>query len=121
MEKFKAFCGKVFTPVVRERLYIVAAALMTVLVSFGVLNDNQAALWSSLAVAVIGAIFAVVNAESSWRVALYTVAGAAAAVFQAYGILGQANWAAIVGLVAAVLGVSTAAAKAPTTGVANEK
>lgn len=120
MEKIKAFCQKVFTPVVRERLYIVAAALMTVLVSFGVLNDSQAALWSSLAVAVIGAIFAVVNAESSWRVALYTVAGAAAALFQAYGILGDANWAAITGLVAAVLGVSTAAAKAPTTGAVSQ-
>lgn len=115
MEKLKEFCKKIFTPVVRERLYIVAAALMTVLVSFGVLNDSQAALWSALVVAIIGAIFAVVNAETSWRVALYTVAGAAAAVFQAYGILGDANWAAITGLVAAVLGVSTAAAKAPTT------
>ena len=84
MEKIKGFCKKIFTPVVRERLYIVAAALMTVLVSFGVLNDNQAALWSSL----VGAIFAIVNAETNWRLALYTVAGAAAALFQAYGILG---------------------------------
>ena len=120
MEKIKGFCKKIFTPVVRERLYIVAAALMTVLVSFGVLNDNQAALWSSFAVAVSGAIFAIVNAETNWRLALYTVAGAAAALFQAYGILGDANWAAITGLVAAVLGVSTAAAKAPTTGAVSQ-
>lgn len=120
MEKIKDFCKKVFTPIVRERLYIVAAALMTVLVSFGVMNDNQAALWSSLVVAVIGAIFAIVNAETNWRLALYAVAGAAAALFQAYGILGDANWAAITGLVAAVLGVSTAAAKAPTTGAVSQ-
>lgn len=119
MEKIKGFCKKIFTPVVRERLYIVAAALMTVLVSFGVLNDNQAALWSSLVVAIIGAIFAIVNAETNWRLALYTVAGAAA-LFQAYGILGDANWAAITGLVAALLGVSTAAAKAPTAGAVSQ-
>ena len=31
MEKIKDFCKKVFTPVVRERLYIVAAALLSLI------------------------------------------------------------------------------------------
>ncbi|MFY9190167.1 MAG: hypothetical protein WAN89_02690 [Lawsonella sp.] len=114
MDNLKKSVAKVFSPLVRERLYIVAAALMSALVAFGVLTDNEASLWSALVVAVIGAVFSVVNAETNWRVALYTVAGAAAVVFQSYGILGDAEWSAIVGLVAAVLGVTTAAAKAPT-------
>ncbi|HHY07509.1 MAG TPA: hypothetical protein GX530_03065 [Corynebacteriales bacterium] len=106
---------KWFSPIVRERLYIVSAALMTVLVSFGVMDDQKAAQWTALVVAVVAAIFAIINSESNWRTALYGVAGSAAVVFQTYGILDQANWAAIVGLVAAVLGVTTAAAKSPTT------
>lgn len=104
-------------PITRERLYIIAAALMTVLVSFGVLDDQKAAQWTALVVAILTAIFAIVNSESHWRTALYGVTTAAAVVFQSYGILGEAHWAAITGLVAALLGVTTAAAKAPTTPV----
>lgn len=112
VDKIKEF----FSPLVRERLYIVSGALMTVLVAFGVLTDQQSAQWGALVVAIVTAIFAIVNSESNWRTALYYVAGAAAVLLQGYGILGQERWAAILGLVAALLGSSTAAAKAPTTG-----
>jgi len=116
-EEFVAKVKDFFSPQLREKLYIIAAAAMPILVSFGVLSDEQAAQWTALAVAVITAVFALIFSESTWRKALYSVAAAAAVLFQGYGILADVQWAAILGLAAAVLGVTTAAAKAPTTPV----
>lgn len=109
MEKITKF----FTPLVRERLYIIAAALMTVLVSFGVLTEANAAQWTAAVIAAITAIFAIVNSENNVRATLYGFAGTIAVLFQSYGVLTESHWAAITGLVAAILGVSTAAAKSP--------
>ncbi len=98
----------------RERVYIIAAAAITLLASWGVVDAAAVPAWAALAAAVITLGFAILHSTSTVRTALYSVLLAVQGVAQLYGIFTDTQWASIAGLAAAVLGVSVAAAKAPT-------
>lgn len=95
----------------RESLYRGVSAFIILLFAFGVLDENEAALWTQLAVSVVTCLFALLYATSTWRVALYLVVGPLGAVLMGYGIVTDTRWALIVAAVGQALGVSTAAAK----------
>lgn len=46
--------AQVFTPHVRQRLYFAVLALLPILVTYGVLQSDDVALWAALAAAVFG-------------------------------------------------------------------
>lgn len=98
----------------RERVYIIAAAAITLLASWGVVDAAAVPAWAALAAAVITLGFAILHSTSMVRTALYSVLLAVQGVAQLYGIFTDTQWASIAGLAAAVLGTSVAAAKAPT-------
>ncbi|WP_019204017.1 hypothetical protein [Tsukamurella sp. 1534] len=98
---------------VRRALYTTAAPLITILAAGGLIPGNQAAAWTSLTLAAITLVVAVVNSESGWRNSVYLTTGALQAVLQGYGIGTDAMWASITGLVLALLGIGLAGAFAP--------
>lgn len=98
----------------RERVYVIAAAAITLLASWGAVDAAAVPAWAALAASVITLVFAILHSTSTVRTALYSVLLAVQGVAQLYGIFTQTQWASIAGLVAAVLGLSVAAAKTPT-------
>ncbi|MFI7168530.1 phage holin [Rhodococcoides fascians] len=99
----------------RERWYVIAGVISTLLVGLKVLDQATAAAWLSLVIATITLAFALLYATSTWRVGLYGLLIAVQGVAQLYGIFNGSLWAAIIGLAATLLGTATAAAKTPTT------
>ena len=94
----------------RATWYAVAGALVTALVSWGVLDDAAAPAVAGVATAVVTLLFAVLHSTSPWRQALYGLA-AALTVLMAYLGYGDAmQWEAILAIAAPVLGIGTAAA-----------
>ncbi|CAM3096153.1 hypothetical protein [Tsukamurella hominis] len=104
---------------VRRALYATAGPLVTLLAAGGLIPGNQAAAWTSLVIAAVTLLIAVVNCESRWRNAVYLTTAALQAVLQGYGIGTDATWAAIGGLVVSLLGIGLAAAFTPS-GLAEE-
>lgn len=98
----------------RERLYVIAAAAVTMLASWGVVDAAAVPAWAALAAAVITLGFAILHSTSTVRTALYSLLLAGQGVAQLYGILTETQWASIGGFVAAILGITVAAAKTPT-------
>lgn len=94
---------------VRRALYATAGPLVTLLATGGLIPGNQAAAWTSLVIAGVTLLIAVVNSESQWRNAVYL----ATAALQGYGIGTDATWAAISGIVVSLLGIGLAAAFTP--------
>lgn len=101
---------------VRGRLYALLAPVQVLLVTLGVLNDSNAALWVSAVTAVLGFTVAGLNSTATWRTWLYGVIGAAQPVLVAYSVLNDAKYVAIAAVVSAALGLGVAAAKTPTFG-----
>ena len=96
----------------RETAYRVAAGVLTFLTGFGLLDNNEGALWGQLVVATITALFALLYSTSNLRVALYALVGPVGAVLMGYGLLSDVHWAVIVAAIGQVFGVATAASKA---------
>jgi hypothetical protein len=96
---------------VREAYYRVAAAGLTLLFAFGVLDANEQALWGQFAVGLITLVFALVYATTPLRVALYAILGPLGAVLLYYGIVNDIRWALITAAVGQAFGIATAAAK----------
>lgn len=95
----------------RETAYRFAAALSTFLFAFGVLDSQEASLWTQLAVSTITLLFALLYATSGWRATIYAVTGPLGAILMWYGIVTDVRWALITAAVAQVFGLTTAAAK----------
>lgn len=95
----------------RETFYRVVAGVLAALTGFGILDDNEAMMWSQLAVGTVTALFAMLYATTSIRRALYALVGPIGAVLMAYGIVNNWKWAVISVAVGQVFGTATAAAK----------
>lgn len=101
---------------VRGRLYAMLAPVQVALVSFGLLNDSNSALWISVVTAVLGFTVAGANSTATWRTWLYGLIGAAQPVLIAYGVASDSQVAAVIAVVSAALGLGVAAAKTPSIG-----
>lgn len=98
----------------RERVYVIAAAAVTLLASWGTIDAATAPAWAALVASAVTLAFAILHSTSTVRTALYSTLLTVQGVAQVYGILSDVQWASIAGLAAAVLGLSVAAAKSPT-------
>ncbi|QDF20069.1 holin [Corynebacterium phage Lederberg] len=94
----------------RATFYAIAAALVTALVSWGVLDDAAAPAVVGVATAVVTLAFAVIHSDSPWRMALYSLAAALTVLATYLGYGTDAQWETILATVAPVLGIGTAAA-----------
>ena len=90
--------------------YAVAAATVTALVSWGVLDDAAAPAVAGVATAVVTLLFAVIHSTSPWRQALYSLAAALTVLMVYLGYGTGVQWESILAIVAPVLGIGTAAA-----------
>lgn len=97
---------------VRGRIYASLPALQVVLVSFGVISEQHAALWVSMITALLGLGLAAINTDT-WRKYAYGLIAPAQALLVYYGIMSDHQASAIAGLVISVLGLGVAAAKTP--------
>lgn len=104
----------ILRPALRERAYVIVAAIVAVLTSVGLLEASEAAAWSSLIVSAITLAFALLHSTSPWRTALYSFLLGLQGIAGLYGIATEAAWALVVQVAAALLGITTAAAKTPT-------
>ena len=95
----------------RETAYRYAAALTALLFAFGVLDSQEASLWTQLAVSTVTLLFALLYASSGLSAAIYTITGPLGAVLMWYGIVNSVRWALITAAVGQVFGITTAAAK----------
>lgn len=95
----------------REGFYRGVSAFIILLFAFGVLDENEAALWTQLAVSAVTCLFALLHATSTWRAALYLIVGPLGAVLMGYGIVTDSRWALIAAAAGQALGITTAAAK----------
>jgi len=95
----------------RETAYRYAAALTALLFAFGVLDSQEASLWTQLAVSTITLLFALLYATSALSAAIYTLTGPLGAILMWYGIVNEVRWALITAAVGQVFGITTAAAK----------
>ena len=94
----------------RATFYAVAAALVTALVSWGVLDQAAAPAVAGVATAVVTLLFAVIHSTSPWRIALYSLAAALTVLATYLGYGDTMQWESILAVVAPVLGIGTAAA-----------
>lgn len=94
-----------------ETINRVIAGALTFLLGYGVLDGERAALWSQLALGTVAALFSMLYATTSARVALYALVGPVGGVLMAYGLIQDQKWAVIVASLGQVFGVATAAAK----------
>lgn len=101
----------ILSPGVRDQLYRTLAGALTFLSGWGILDDQNAVLWSQLGVGTIGSLFAMLYATSTARQALYALVGPLGAVLMAYGIIQDTKWAIIVASLGQVFGMATAASK----------
>ncbi|WP_139057985.1 phage holin [Tsukamurella pseudospumae] len=97
----------------RRAVYTVAGPLITILAAGGIISTSHAAAWTSLVLAIVTLVIAVVNGEAGWRNAVYVLTGTLQALLQGYGIGTDAVWASVSGLVVALLGIGLAAAFTP--------
>lgn len=94
----------------RATFYAVAAATVTALVSWGVLDDAAAPAVAGVATAVVTLLFAVLHSTSPWRQALYSLMAAVTVLLAYLGYGDAVQWESILAIAAPVLGIGTAAA-----------
>jgi hypothetical protein len=109
----------------RALLYTLLPVVSTLLISFGALDKEQAALWAGLVTAVAGPALAAYQARtlSSFRTAFYAVGLAVQALVVGYGIVTDDQVGVWTPVVAAVVGLLTggvAAANTDTSGYVGE-
>ena len=94
----------------RATFYAVAGAVVTALVSWGVLDDAAAPAVVGVATAVVTLAFAVIHSDSPWRQALYGLMAAVTVLMAYLGYGDTMQWESILAVAAPVLGIGTAAA-----------
>ncbi|QNL30141.1 hypothetical protein SEA_MARIOKART_14 [Gordonia phage Mariokart] len=95
----------------RETFYRVVAGATTFLLAFGVLDDQEAALWTQLGLTAVTSLFAMLYSTQAWRTALYALVGPLGSVLMAYGLVADEKWAIITAAIGQLFGIATAAAK----------
>jgi hypothetical protein len=95
---------------VRAGLYTLLPILSVLLVSHGVVTDNQAQLWTALVTAVLGPLIAAINAKSvsAIRTAIYALAGSAQALAIGYNLVEASTFAQWLPLFTALVGITAA-------------
>lgn len=93
----------------RDYAYALASAVVLFCSAFGLVDNEQAALWTSLAVACVTLLYAAFYSPSQIRATFYTIVGPLGAILMAYGLIGDARWAIITAAVGQALGITTAA------------
>ncbi|MFC3849730.1 hypothetical protein ACFORJ_06075 [Corynebacterium hansenii] len=94
----------------RATWYAVAGALVTALVSWGVLDSTAAPAVVGVATAVVTLLFAVIHSDTPWRMALYSLMAAVTVLMTYLGYGSDMQWESILAIAAPVLGIGTAAA-----------
>lgn len=89
--------------------YSVVSGIVMFLMALGVVNNEEAALWTQLAIALVTCLFALIYSPSTWRASLYLIVGPLGAVLMGYGLVAGEKWAIIVAASGQVLGITTAA------------
>lgn len=89
--------------------YSLASGAVMFLLALGVVNNEEAALWTQLAIALVTCMFALIYSPSTWRASLYLIVGPLGAVLMGYGLIADEKWAIIVAASGQVLGITTAA------------
>ena len=84
----------------RAAFYAVAAATVTALVSWGVLDDAAAPAVVGVATAVVTLAFAVIHSDSPWRQALYSLAAAPTVLATYLGYGDAMQWESILAIAA---------------------
>lgn len=105
---------------VRAFAYTMLPVLSSFLVTTGVLNSDQAVLWSALVLAVLGPVIAAVYAKtlSSFRTAFYAVLAAGQALLIGYGLVTDAQvslWVPIISVIVGGVAGGVASGNTPTT------
>nr|WP_053411706.1 hypothetical protein [Corynebacterium lactis] len=90
--------------------YAVASAVITALVSWGVLSEEAAPAVTGVVIAVVTLVFAIVHSTTPWRQALYAVAASVAVLGAYLGWGSGVQMDALLAVIAPVLGITTAAA-----------
>jgi peptidoglycan/LPS O-acetylase OafA/YrhL len=94
----------------RRWLYIIAGAVIALMLGYNVITENVAPLWLALIAAVLwalGNITAIINTDSTGRAAIYGVAVAVVGLLVAYRILTEQQAVLWLTVAAAVLGLGT--------------
>lgn len=102
---------------VRAFAYVLLPIASALLVSYGVLDDAQAAMWAGLVTAVLGPVIACIMAPSTegFRRAFYAVLGAGQILLVGYGIATDAQIGVWLPLISALVGASTGGVAAANT------
>lgn len=93
----------------KDYAYSLVSAVVTFLLAFGLVDNEEAALWTQLAIALVTCTFALIYSPSAARSSIYAITGPVGAVLMGYGLVSDVRWAIIVAGVGQVLGVTTAA------------
>ena len=89
--------------------YSLVSGAVMFLMALGVVTNEEAALWTQLAIALVTCLFALIYSPSTWRASLYLIVGPLGAVLMGYGLIADEKWAVIVAALGQVLGITTAA------------
>ncbi|URM86113.1 membrane protein [Gordonia phage BiggityBass] len=95
----------------REAWYRFVAGATAFLLAFGVLDNQEAALWTQLGLTAVTSLFAMLYSTQAWRTALYALVGPVGSVLMAYGLVADERWALITAAVGQLFGIATMAAK----------
>ncbi|WP_280357064.1 phage holin [Nocardia otitidiscaviarum] len=101
---------------VRGRLYALLIPLQVLAVSFGLVTDNDLALWAPVVAAVLGFTVAGANSTATWRTWLYGILAVAAPALVGIGAVTDSQAGAVVAVVSTALGLGVAAVKTPSIG-----
>lgn len=95
----------------REAWYRLVAGLGALLLSFGYLQEQEAALWTQAGISSVTLLFAALFAPGSARQLVYPVLAAAGPLLTWYGLVGDERWPLILAAVTQMFGLVTAGAK----------
>ena len=101
---------------VRGTLHAMSGPVVVLLVTWGVVNDSQAAAIVAAVIAVADLLLAMLHSESTARTLVYPALAAGAAVLVNFGVAEEELLAAALGVAAAVLGGGVAALYTPRKG-----
>lgn len=90
----------------RAAAYTLLPVITSFLVSYGVLDDQKAALWAGLVTAVLGPVVAAFMARqvNAWRAGLYAILAAGQALFIGYGLISPDQLDAWMPLITTLIG-----------------
>lgn len=111
LSSLKAYLRELIPESQREMGFRLVSAVSVALLGIGVVDSEQAALWTQAGVGTVTLLFAWLYATSSARAALYALTGPIGGLVMAYGLVNDVKWAVVTAAIGQAFGVTTAAAK----------